>query len=139
MKNNPKASKISKSRDASDPIIPTTPVIHYKNDAATRAFFVDQIGPHFRFNEYLRQFTKKENITAGLTYGDLKEGWLRAETHKKQFPNEVEIPKQFEYNRFIRDFSANEKGKSLKDAIKAWKFTKSKPGPNSYAHYKKIL
>lgn len=136
VKNNPPTQKINKIRDAQTPITLTTPVIHYKNDAVTRAFFVSQIGPHFRFNDYLRKLTNKENIKLGMTYGDLVDGWIRAEAHKKKSPEE--IPRQFEYNRFIQEFFANEKGKSLKEAIKAWKVIKSKPGPNSYACYKKI-
>ena len=47
--------------------------MNYKNDAATRQFFIEQIGKHFRFNTYLRQFTQRNN-NEKLTYGDLVVG-----------------------------------------------------------------
>ena len=112
-------------------------VVNYKNDAETRAFFVSQIGSQFRFNEYLRQFSSKEKIKPGMTYGDLVDGWIQSEANKKQFP--TKISKQFEYNRFIRDYFENEKDSSLANAIKAWKFIKSRPGPNTYEQYQKDL
>ncbi len=39
---------------------------------------------------------------------------------------------QFEYNTYIRDFFADNQGKSLKDAIKCWKYKKSLQGHNRY-------
>lgn len=126
-------------RDSQQSIKVDTPVINYKNDAATRKFFIEQIGKHFRFNAYLRQFTNKNNITIGLTYGDLVDGWLDEES-KQNDPNyQSIIDKQFEYNQFTRDFFANEKGKSQSDAIQAWKFLKTLSGKKTYAHYKSAL
>ncbi len=42
------------------------------------------------------------------------------------------IDKQFEYNSYIRSFFEDNKGKSLKDAIKCWKYKKALPGDNRY-------
>ena len=42
------------------------------------------------------------------------------------------IDRQFEYNTYIRDFYAENTGKSLEDAIKCWKYKKSLPGHNRY-------
>ena len=42
------------------------------------------------------------------------------------------IDKQFEYNTYIRDFFADNKGKSLEEAIKCWKYKKQLPGHNRY-------
>lgn len=42
------------------------------------------------------------------------------------------IDKQFEYNSYIRDFFADNKDKSLTQAIKCWKYKKSMKGHNRY-------
>ncbi len=104
----------------------------------TRKFFVENIGPHFHFNAYLRQFTNKDNMNNKLTYGDLIDGWLNEESRKKDPKHESNIGKQFEYNQFTRDFFKNEKGKTRADAIKAWNIVKKYPGPNTYVFYKSI-
>lgn len=45
------------------------------------------------------------------------------------------IDKQFEYNTYIRDFFEDNKGKSLDDAIKCWKFKKQLKGHNKYEKF----
>lgn len=42
------------------------------------------------------------------------------------------IDKQFEYNTYIRDFFADNQGKSLEQAIQCWKYKKQLPGHNRY-------
>ena len=42
------------------------------------------------------------------------------------------IDRQFEYNTYIRDFFADNQGKSLEEAIKCWKCKKQLPGHNRY-------
>ena len=44
----------------------------------------------------------------------------------------IEIDKQFEYNTYIRDFFADNKGKSLEEAIQCWKYKKQLQGHNRY-------
>jgi hypothetical protein len=127
------------TRDSFQPITFDTPVVNYKNDAATRQFFVEHIGQHFRFDAFLRQFTNKNNITKDLTYGDLVNGWLIEESKRNDPHYKSNIGEQFEYNQFTRDFFANEKEKSRSDAINAWKLMKSVSGAKTYAHYKSIL
>ena len=56
----------------------STPVENYNNDAATRSFFEKHL-EGFRFNEYLRSFSKGVPEGQKLTYGDLIEGWKKAE------------------------------------------------------------
>ena len=56
----------------------STPVENYNNDAATRSFFEKHV-EGFRFNEYLRSFSKGVPEGQKLTYGDLIEGWKKAE------------------------------------------------------------
>lgn len=132
----PTPKKKTGVKDSKTFITMTTPVIHYKNDVATREFFVQQIGPHFRFNAYLREFRTKK-LKKVITYGDLVKGWLEAEKLKKN-SSQKKIGKQFEYNQFIRDFFKNEKDKMLKEAIQAWKIVRALQGPSTYSYYKKI-
>ncbi len=126
------------TRDSDMPITIDTPVINYKNDAITRNFFIEHIGSKFKFNGYLRQFTKQENIPTGLTYGDLVSGWLEFETNNKSMKIKKPIAKQFKFNQFQRDFYAAETGKSREDCLAAWKFIRDMPGPATYAHYLEI-
>lgn len=46
--------------------------------------------------------------------------------------SKTKIDKQFEYNTYIRDFFADNRGKSLDEAIKCWKYKKQLPGHNRY-------
>ena len=121
-------AKISKSvtRDSHQIIKMNTLVANYNNDAATRKFFIEQIGKHFHFTAYLRQFTKKDNITAGLTYGDLVAGWLQEEGKRKNGDYKTNIGEQFEYNRFVREFHAEQKGRSHAEMVEAWKVAKKR-------------
>lgn len=135
IKTSPVSNTINAVRDSNSPITRNTPVMNYKNDAATRQFFIEQIGKHFRFNAYLRQFTQRNN-NEKLTYGDLVDGWVACEQKKKNPDYQSDIGKQFEYNQFTRDFFLNEKGKSQSDAIQAWKRVKSLSGPKTYEHYR---
>jgi len=134
------STKVTGDRDSKQPITPDTSVVNYKNDAATRRFFVEQVGQSFHFNAYLRQFTDRKNLIGkNLTYGDLVDGWLAEEACKDDPNFKSTIGEQFEYNRFTREFFLYEKGKTRADAIKAWKKVKATPGENTYSHYKTLL
>jgi hypothetical protein len=119
-------------RDSEKPITKKMLVRHYRNDQKTRAFFVAHIGRKFKFNHYLRQFADPSKITPNLTYDDLIEGWILFETQKC---SSDKIPKQFEYNQFIKDYFFHETIGTLGQAINAWKQVKSKSGPNTYEQY----
>ena len=54
---------------------------------------------------------------------------MKVEDKKK---GKTKIDKQFEYNSYIRDFFADNKGKSLEEAIKCWKYKKQLQGHNCY-------
>ena len=53
--------------------------------------------------------------------------------HKNRNRKTFKIAPQFEYNTYIRDFIAANKGKKLSDAILCWKYKKSLRGDNKYA------
>ena len=88
-----------------------------------RAFFKREIGESFAFQKWLRS-------NSGKTYADAIAAYKEIKSTKK--PGKKDIDKQFEYNTYVRDFFCDNKGASLADAIKCWKYKKSKKGSNKY-------
>lgn len=128
------------TRDSDEIITCNTKVVNYKNDAATRRFFVEQIGHKFHFTDYLRQFAKKRNNGATrVTYGDLVKGWLAEKMLKNTPGYKGVIGRQFKYNKFIRDYFFHEKDKNIIDAAKAWKKVRNIKGGATYHYYKRNL
>ena len=93
-----------------------------------RAFFREHIGNHFSFNVTFQKWLKSN---AGKTYGEAIEAYYQILEDKKK--GKTKIDKQFEYNTYIRDFFADNQGKSLEDAIKCWKYKKQLQGHHRYA------
>ena len=92
-----------------------------------RAFFREKIGKGFSF---LVPFQKWLKANAGKTYGDAIRAYERISEEKKQ--RKTEIGGQFAYNTYIRDFFADNPGKSLHDAIVCWNYKKGLPGTHQY-------
>ena len=92
-----------------------------------RAFFKEQIGASFSFNVAFQKWLK---TNTGKTYKEAVSAYYRILEDKKK--NKTVIDKQFEYNTYIRDFFAANKGRSLDDAIKCWNYKKAIPGHNRY-------
>ncbi len=92
-----------------------------------RAFFKEKTGGSFSFNVAFQKWLK---ANAGKTYGDAVNAYHKIIEEKKK--GKTVIDKQFEYNAYIRDFFSDNKGKTLKDAIKCWKYKKSLQGHNRY-------
>ncbi|MGF6376542.1 dTDP-glucose pyrophosphorylase [Clostridiales Family XIII bacterium PM5-7] len=92
-----------------------------------RAFFKEHIGNHFSFNVAFQKWLKS-NI--GKTYKEAIIAYHEILEEKKK--GRTVIDKQFEYNTYTRDFFADNKGKSLEDAIKCWKYKKQLQGHNRY-------
>ena len=73
-----------------------------------RAFFKEQIGKSFSFNVAFQKWLK---ANAGKTYKDAIDAYHEIiESKKKTKPK---IDSQFEYNTYIRDFFADNKGRTL--------------------------
>ena len=92
-----------------------------------RAFFQSRIGSGFTF---LVPFQKWLKTNTGKTYQQAIEAYFQIQQDKKK--GRTAIDRQFEYNTYIRDFYAENTGKSLEDAIKCWKYKKSLRGHNRY-------
>lgn len=92
-----------------------------------RAFFREHIGSGFSFNVAFQKWLKNNT---GKTYKEALAAYYQILEDKKK--GKTEIDKQFEYNAYIRDFFADNKGKSLEEAIKCWKYKKQLQGHNRY-------
>ena len=84
-----------------------------------RDFFVREIGPHFHFNQAMRDFFRQG---AGRT---LQEGIDLWNSTKSAPRGKSVIAPQFEYNRHMREFFRENPGKSLREAIAAWRKKKA--------------
>lgn len=84
-----------------------------------RVFFKKEIGNGFSFKVDFQKWLKNN---AGKTYEDAINAYYQIIENKKK--STTKIDKQFEYNTYIRDFFADNKGKTLAEAIKCWKYKK---------------
>lgn len=92
-----------------------------------RAFFREHIGSGFSFNVAFQKWLKSNT---GKTYKEAIAAYYQILENKKK--GKTKIDKQFQYNTYIRDFFADNKGKSLEEAIKCWKYKKQLQGHNRY-------
>lgn len=92
-----------------------------------RAFFKEKIGKGFSFNVLFQKWLKSN---AGKTYGEAIEAYYQILEDKKK--GKTTIDRQFEYNTYIRDFFADNQGRSLEEAIICWNYKKSLQGHNRY-------
>ena len=92
-----------------------------------RAFFEEHIGNTFSFNVAFQKWLKSNT---GKTYEQAIAAYYQILEEKKK--GKTKIDRQFEYNTYIRDFFADNEGKSLEDAVKCWKYKKQMRGHNRY-------
>lgn len=92
-----------------------------------RAFFIEHIGSGFSFNVAFQKWLKSNT---GKTYKEAIVAYYQIIENKKK--GKTKIDKRFEYNTYIRDFFADNKGKSLEEAIMCWKYKKQLQGHNRY-------
>ena len=102
---------------------------NYRNTRNVRKFFEEQIGKRFRFNVKFMNWMKSN---AGKTLHEAVAAWLEIEQEKKSGKLPKEIPPQLEYNRYLRDFLADNPGKSRDIGIRLWKIKKKMRGDNIY-------
>ena len=87
-----------------------------------RAFFVEHLGKGFHFKA---EFQDWLHNNAGKSFREAVEAY-----HSIEHPKEIKP--QFEYNQYIRDFFADNKGATLNDAIRCWHWKKIQPGAHRY-------
>lgn len=107
----------------------------FRCDEQTRAFFKQLIGPHFHFTAHLQRF-RCEHRGAPLTYGDLAREWIAEYERRKDKDYRPPIMPAWEYNKFVRDFLADQSrnaGKGIREAAAAWNAMRLSSGPRDYA------
>lgn len=92
-----------------------------------RAFFKKHIGNSFSF---IVPFQKWLKSNTGRTYKEAIDAYYKILEDKKK--GKTKIDSQFEYNTYIRDFFSGNKGKTLDEAIRCWKYKKQLQGHNRY-------
>lgn len=75
-------------------------------------------------------FQKWLKSNSGKTYADAITAYYELLEEKRKGSSVID--RQFEYNTYVRDFFADNKGLSLQDAIICWNKKKSQPGHDRY-------
>lgn len=113
---------------SSNTLLPSTLITdNYKNTENVRLFFEEQIGKKFHFSVIFMNWMKGN---VGKTLADACEEWKRQLEAKKTV--KTEIAPQFEYNRYMRDFLADNPTLGSKDAMNFWKLKRALRGTNEY-------
>lgn len=102
---------------------------NYKNTENVRAFFMSEIGKHFKFNVLFMNWMK-QNV--GKTLNDAIAEWNRIYLLKKDKDYESPIDSQFEYNTYMRDFLKDNPNMTANDARKYWMLKRETRGSKKY-------
>ena len=100
----------------------------YRATRNVRAFFEVRLGKSFRISV---PFTEWMRANPGQTLADAIDAWKRLkEEARRTAPKE--IAPQFEYNRYVRAFLADNPGRSRKEAVACWMEKKQRKGVRVY-------
>jgi hypothetical protein len=102
---------------------------NYKNTRNVRTFFSQEIGPHFKMNVAWLNWMRSH---VGYNLGDAITAWEETVLTKKAQRGKNTIAPQFEYNRYMRDFFADNPGVGRAKAIHCWKMKRDTPGIKAY-------
>ena len=102
---------------------------NYKNTRNVREFFLQAVGPHFKMNVAWLAWMRSH---VDQTLGDAIAAWEETVREKKAQRGKNTIAPQFEYNRYMRDFLADNPGIGRATAIHCWKMKRDTPGKKSY-------
>lgn len=102
---------------------------NYRNTRNVRNFFHAQIGDLFRITVSFMAWMKENS---GKTLGDAVEEWKRQHDAVMRIKPKKEIAPQFEYNRYVRAFMADNPDRTRKEAVACWMVKKSRRGSREY-------
>jgi hypothetical protein len=102
----------------------------YKNGPNARKFFKHHCGEKFHFSI---QFMDYMNNNCGKTLKDAIDEWNRLNEQSKDKNYKSKIPSGNQYNKYIRDFFADNPTMTMEQARHFWKLKRSLPlGRHSY-------
>jgi hypothetical protein len=96
----------------------------YTNGPNSRKFFKEQCGDKFHFSISLMNFIKNN---CGKTLQDAIDEWHRLNEQKKDKNFKSEIPEGNQYNKYIRDFFADNPTMTMQQARHFWKLKRNLP------------
>jgi hypothetical protein len=96
----------------------------YTNGSNTRNFFKQHCGDKFHFSIPFMHFMKNN---CGKTLQDAINEWQRLKKQSQDKNFKSKIPTGNQYNKYIRDFFADNPNMSIKQAIHFWKLKRSLP------------
>ena len=102
---------------------------NYRSSQNVRNFFKSVVGEKFHFSVELLQYMRK---SAGKTLEDAVSEYRKIEKRKKS-GKLTKISLSCEYNQYIRDFFADNPGKTFKQAVICWNMKKRLPGYRKYS------
>ena len=101
----------------------------YTNGPNVRRLMKVHLGDHFRFTIGFMKWMK-DNV--GKTLGDAVEEWQRQHEQKQRGDVRTKIPVDNQYNRYLRDFFADNPNQDMATARRCWKLKRALPGPQRY-------
>lgn len=116
-----------KKDDDADITLDTIITLPISYSEKKRAFFKQYLGESFHFAVVFQRWLKEHE---GSTYQEAVDAFPKLMEEKKK--KTTSIDRQFQYNTYIRAFFADNKGKSLDDAIQCWNYKKATPGSHAY-------
>lgn len=102
----------------------------YRNGPNMRRFMIEQVGPRFRFSIAFMDWMQ-HNV--GKTLRDAIAEWHRLEAQKRDPNYQSVIPPHNQYNRYTREFLADNPDKTIKDSRRYWKLKRALPEETVYA------
>lgn len=126
-------------RDSERSLRPTTRIVNYTNDVATKTFLLTHAGkldPAFELRSgtrYPLNRWREEQIARGrrLTYGDLVKHFVAL----NRGPRKPLRREHGRYNNFVADFAKANPGVGWKRMLAAWQQLKELDAPKTYASW----
>jgi Domain of unknown function (DUF6434)/SAP domain-containing new25 len=97
---------------------------NYTNGPNTRSFFKEYCGEKFHFSIPFMAYMKENT---GKTLQDAIGFWMNLQDLRKVKNFKSEIPAGNQYNQYLRDFFADNPGKTITEARNFWKLKRSLP------------
>ncbi len=127
----PKATKrTSKFNWAKEVLHPGTIITDsYRNGPNVRRFFIEHIGPSFRFTISFMQWMK---ANTGKTLADAVIAWQDLQEAEKAPGFKTKIPAGNQFNQYLRDFFEANPNLSMQEARQCWAQKTQGPAPHRY-------